>query len=181
MIKVIHHQENKLLDREGCSRRKKLRIYNVPEGDEGSSMEKFVEKLLRDTLEIPTTMELDIERAHRSIAPRCTKDTEEKPRSILIRFLSYRTKAEILRKAWGRRGVSLNGRQIYFDQDYPPAVLVPGGGGSDYGHEGKSMVTRRETLLSQLSHLGWETMDRPRLRGSEEEREKKRRISERGC
>lgn len=76
-----------------------MRIYNVPEGDEGSSKEKFVEKLLRDT-------ELDIERAHRSLAPRRTGDTEEKPRSIIIWFLSYRTKAEVLRKAWGRKNVS---------------------------------------------------------------------------
>ena len=38
MIKVMHQQENKLLDHEGRSRREYLRIYNVPEGAEGSSV-----------------------------------------------------------------------------------------------------------------------------------------------
>lgn len=68
-------------------------------------------------------MELDIERAHWSLAPRRTRDEEGKPRPIIIWFLSYRTKAEFLHMAWGRKGVSLNGRPIYFDHDYPPAVL----------------------------------------------------------
>lgn len=123
MIKVVSQQENKLLDHEGRSRRENLRIYNVPEGAEGSSMVEFVEKLLRDALEIPQTTELDIERAHRALAPRPSGDREDKPRSIIIRFLRYKIKEEVLRKAWGKKKVFLNGRQIYFDQDYPPTVL----------------------------------------------------------
>lgn len=123
MIKVMRQQENKLLDHEGRSRRENLRIYNVPEGTEGSSMMEFVEKLLRDTLEIPPTVQLDIERAHCTLAPRPAGDREDKPRSIIVKFLRYRTKEEILRKAWGKKKVFLNGRLIYFDQDYPPAVL----------------------------------------------------------
>lgn len=38
-----------------------MMIYNVPEGEEGLSVEKFVEKLLINTLEIPLTTELDTE------------------------------------------------------------------------------------------------------------------------
>lgn len=123
VIKVIQQQENKLLDHEGRSRRENLRIYNVPEGAEGSSMIEFVEKLLRDLLEIPPTTELDIERAHRALAARPAADREGKPRSIIVKFLRYKIKEEILRKAWGKKKVFWNGRQIYFDQDYPPAIM----------------------------------------------------------
>lgn len=123
MIKVMTQQENKLLDQEGRSRRENLRIYNVPEGAEGPSMVEFVQKLLRETLEVPPTTELGIERAHRALAPRPSGDREDKPRSIIIRFLRYTTKEEVLRKAWGKKKVFLNGRPIYFDQDYPAAIL----------------------------------------------------------
>lgn len=123
MIKVINQQENKLIDQEGRSQWENLRIYNVPEGAEGSSMVVFVEKLLRDTLEIPPTMELYIERAHRALAPRPPGDEVHRPRSIIIRFLRYKIKEEILRKAWEKKKVFWNGKPIYFDQDYPPAIL----------------------------------------------------------
>ena len=123
MIKVMNQQENKLLDQEGRSRRENLRIYNVPEEAEGPSMVEFVQKLLRETLEVPPTTELGIERAHWALAPRPSGDREDKPRSIIIRFLRYTTKEEVLRKAWGKNKVFLNGRLIYFDQDYPPAIL----------------------------------------------------------
>ena len=123
MIKVMNQQENKLLDHEGRSRRDNIRIYNVPEGVEGASMLDFVEKLLRDTLELPPTTELHIERAHRSLAPKPPGEPGDKPRSIIIKFLRYKMKEEILRKAWGKKQVFLNERLIYFDQDYPPAIL----------------------------------------------------------
>ncbi len=122
MIKVMSQQENKLLDQEGRSRRENIRIYNVPEGAEGASMTLFVEKLLRDELEIPPTTDLGIERAHRAIAPKPSGNREDRPRSIIIKFHRYKIKEEILRKAWGKK-VFLKERPIYFDQDYPPAIL----------------------------------------------------------
>lgn len=123
MIKVINQQETKLLDQEGRSRRDNIRLYNVPEGSEGTSTVMFVEKLLRDTLEIPPTTDLGIERAHRALAPKPSGNGEDKPRSIIIKFHRYRIKEEILRKAWAKKKVFLNERPIYFDQDYPPAIL----------------------------------------------------------
>lgn len=36
MIKVMNQQENKLLDQEERSRQENIRLYNVPEGAEGS-------------------------------------------------------------------------------------------------------------------------------------------------
>lgn len=123
MIKVINQQENKLLDQEGRSRRENIRLYNVPEGSEGTSMVTFVEKLLRDTLEILPNTDLGIERAHRALAPKPSGDGGGKPRSIIIKFHRYRIKEEILHKAWAKKKVLLNERPIYFDQDYPPPIL----------------------------------------------------------
>ena len=105
MIKVINRQENKLLDQEGRSRWENVGIYNVPEGAAGSAMVEFVYKLLRDMLEIPPTTSLDIEKAHRALTSRPPQDREDKPRSIIIRFLRYKTKEEILRKVGKEDGV----------------------------------------------------------------------------
>lgn len=100
MAKGINNQENKLLDQEGRSRRENIRIYHVPEGAEGSSMLDFVANLLRDALDLPPDMELHIERAHRALALKLPGHPGDKPRSIIIRFLRYRMKEEILHKAW---------------------------------------------------------------------------------
>lgn len=42
-------------------------------------MVEFVQKLLRETLEVPLATELGIERAHRPLAPRSSGDREDKP------------------------------------------------------------------------------------------------------
>lgn len=54
---------------------------------------------MRDKLEIPSTTDLGIERAHRMLALIPTGDGKEKPQSIIIRFHRYKTKEEILREA----------------------------------------------------------------------------------
>lgn len=123
LIKEVTRLENKVLDQEGRSRRKNIRIYNVPEDAEGSSMIEFVEKLLHDKLEIPETTDINVERAHRALVPKPSRD-KDKPRSIVIRYLRYKTKEEILLKAWGKKKVLLDDEiQIFFDNDYPSAVL----------------------------------------------------------
>ncbi|XP_072896938.1 uncharacterized protein [Hemitrygon akajei] len=104
-IKILNHQEGKLLDLEGRSRGKNIRIYNVPEGAEGSSMTEFVRKLLRDALDLPPDKELEVKRAHHALVPKSTRD--RKPRSIIIKFLWYSTKAEILRSTWDKAGIWL--------------------------------------------------------------------------
>lgn len=123
MIKVMNQQESKLLDQESRSQRENLRVYNVPEGAEGSSIVTFIEKILRECLNIPQTKCLGIERAHRALAQNTSGNLADKPRSIVIKFSRFTTKDEILRKAWEKKIVFLEGRQIYFDQDYPAAIL----------------------------------------------------------
>jgi len=121
VLKVQSQQQEKLLDQEGRARRENIRLYNVPEGEEGNSMLDFVEKLLREKLDIPATTELHIERAHRALAPKPPADG--KPRSIVIKFLRYRVKEEILRKAWEKKEIWMNNQRFFFDHDYPTAIL----------------------------------------------------------
>lgn len=103
-----------------------LRLYNVHEGVEtGTLMVDYVEKLLRNSLDIPQSMSLGIERAHRALGPRPrpSKNGEEKSCSIIVGFAGFTTKEEILRKAWTKKTVLWDERRIYFDQDYPPSIL----------------------------------------------------------
>uniref|UniRef100_A0A3Q3D174 L1 transposable element RRM domain-containing protein n=1 Tax=Haplochromis burtoni TaxID=8153 RepID=A0A3Q3D174_HAPBU len=116
MLKIIGEQENKIADQDSWAWRKNLRLYNVPEGAEGSSMPVFVEKVLTECLDLPS-----IERSHRALG--AVRNREGTPRSILICFARFDTKEEVLRKAWAKRTVLLNGQRIYFDQDYAPAIL----------------------------------------------------------
>lgn len=40
----------------------------------------------------------------------------------MVKFGSYRTKEDILRKAWQAKGFDFNGKRIYLDNDYTPEV-----------------------------------------------------------
>ncbi|CAI5697253.1 unnamed protein product [Oreochromis niloticus] len=120
VLKTQAQHNEKLRDQVGRARRDNLRIYNVPENEEGDSMINFVEKLIRENLDIPLGTELHIERAHRVLTSKPT--TSERPRSIVIKFHHYKTKEDILRKAW-IKDIMIKNRRIYFDHDYPTAIL----------------------------------------------------------
>ena len=125
MKKLMHRQattEAKLIDQEGRARRDNLRIYGIPEKDEGENMCGFLEKLLRETLDISEDMEVRIERAHRVQAAKPV-DAWSKPRSIVAKFASHRVKEEVIRRAWQKKSVYYNNTRFFIDHDYPPAVL----------------------------------------------------------
>lgn len=90
----------KLADQEGCARREYVRIYGVPEGvDDGPrAMISFVDKLLKENLGIPDSKDLQIERTHQALAPQPPAGAQ--PRSILVKFLSFRVKEEVPKLAW---------------------------------------------------------------------------------
>ncbi|KAL7871172.1 hypothetical protein SRHO_G00086690 [Serrasalmus rhombeus] len=72
MLKLQTQLQGKLMDQESRSRRENVRIYGVPEEAEGEadSVTTFVEKLLRENLDIPPSTDMLIERAHRALGPR---------------------------------------------------------------------------------------------------------------
>lgn len=61
-------------------------------------MVAYVERMLREGLELPVTFELRVERAHRALMPK--QPGEAPPRSIVVKMSSYRMKEELLRMAW---------------------------------------------------------------------------------
>lgn len=120
MLKVQARHEEKLADQEARLRRENIRIYNVPEDEEGGAMITFVETLLKDKLDFSPTKELHIERVHR--VPALKPLAVGKPRSIVVKFHRYKTK-EVLCKAWEKKEILLNNQRLYFDHDYPATVL----------------------------------------------------------
>ncbi|KAK7879600.1 hypothetical protein WMY93_033694 [Mugilogobius chulae] len=110
----------KLDDLESRSRRNNLRIYGVPEGEEGSSVINFVEKLLRTEKLISEDMDTQIQRAHRSLGPKPGVDAA--PRSIVVCFLQFKTKETVLRNAWQKK-ILIRDKPLGFDHDYTAAVV----------------------------------------------------------
>uniref|UniRef100_A0A672Y8S3 L1 transposable element RRM domain-containing protein n=1 Tax=Sphaeramia orbicularis TaxID=375764 RepID=A0A672Y8S3_9TELE len=106
-------------DLESRARRNNLRIYGVKEDEENNSnMIDFISDLIRTSLTLPGDLNLNIVRAHRSLTMK-PKNPESPPRSIIVRFLDYRTKERVIQEAWKHRGgTTYKEQKIFFDQDY---------------------------------------------------------------
>lgn len=124
MITAQEKLQLKLTAMEAYSRRETLRLYGVPEGAESGSesMIYFVEKLLRENLNIPPSTALQIQRAHRALSP--PSPSGSPPRSILIKFLCFTVKEEVLRLAWQKKGFTWNNNKVNLDHDYPPEIIA---------------------------------------------------------
>lgn len=101
-------------------RRNNFRIYQVPEETEGKGMKAFVKHLLAESLKLPPDMDMNKERAHRSLAAK-TKGPNASPRYIIVRLLDFSVKERILQTAWSHK-VTFQGSRICFDHDYSPAL-----------------------------------------------------------
>lgn len=123
MLKLHAQMEAKLTEQESRSRRENIRLYGIPEGAENDSatVTEFIEKLLGDNLDIADSTTLHIERAHRSLGPRPPPHAQ--PRSIVVKFASFRTKEMVLSRAWQKKGLMWDGHRINVDNDYPPRIL----------------------------------------------------------
>ncbi|KAI4902240.1 hypothetical protein NFI96_015028 [Prochilodus magdalenae] len=78
-------------DLQNRSRRNNLRIYRVPEGSEGKDVKVFVKELLHSALQPMPEVNLQIERAHRSLIAK-PKDPIATPRSLIVKFVDYSVK-----------------------------------------------------------------------------------------
>lgn len=114
----------KVVSLETYSRRETLRVYGVPEGAESGSqpMINFVEQLLRGGLGIPSSTHLQIQRAHRALSSPPPEGS--RPRSILVKFLCFTVKEEVLRLAWQKKGFIWNNNKIQLDHDYPAEIMA---------------------------------------------------------
>lgn len=124
LLTVQDKFQYKLTSLEAYSRRESIRIYGIPEGAEGGSQSviHFVEKLLRENLSIPPSTALQIQRAHRALSP--LPPSGSQPRSLLVKFLCFTTKEEVLRLAWQKKGFMWNNNKVNLDHDYPPEIMA---------------------------------------------------------
>ena len=91
----IEDLKAKMDDMENRSRRCNIRLTGLPEGSEGSSPTKYVEKLLQNILgadNFPNGVEL--QHAHRTLALR--PKPGQPPRAIIMQFLRYQDKERAL-------------------------------------------------------------------------------------
>lgn len=92
----------------------------MKEGEEGNSVIKFVENLIRSEKLIPDDTDPMIQRAHRSLGPQRSGDSS--PRSIIVNFLEFRVKETVLRNAWQKK-IVIQDKIIAFDHDYSASVM----------------------------------------------------------
>lgn len=109
----------KITDLEGHSRRNNIRIYGIKEGKEGPSMLTFINDFLKTKLMLDGSMDLQIQRAHRSLGPK-HKD-EAVSRSILVNFQRFDIKDKILKTAWTKK-ITYDGKMVMFAHDFPAEV-----------------------------------------------------------
>ncbi|KAK1882645.1 LINE-1 type transposase domain containing protein 1 [Dissostichus eleginoides] len=123
-VAFLLHQETKLAakcdDLESRSRRNNVRIHGIPEGSEKNDTIGFISGFIRSSLQIPAEVDIRIERAHRSLLAK-PKENTAPPRAIIVRFLDYRVKEQVLQQAWKQK-TTYEGRTIYFNQDYTNEV-----------------------------------------------------------
>lgn len=129
-VNTLESQVKLLLEKmdemENRSRRNNVRIVGLPEKEEGRDACKFLESWIPSILEMKDTA-LALERAHR-IGPRPQTQTEEgadanadatppRPRTLIMRFLNFRQKEEVLRAAKEKGSVKYKDEAIRFFPD----------------------------------------------------------------
>ena len=121
MLKLLAQFDASITDQQARSMRENIRVYGVGEGlEDGSTMNDFVEQLLKEGLGLPDEP-LHIQRSHRSLGPKPPADAQ--PRSIVAKFLSFKTKDMVLRVAWQKKGFMWRDQRISLDNDYPARIL----------------------------------------------------------
>lgn len=123
MEKTVERLLLKVDDLENRSRRKNLKIINLPEGAEGTtSLVDFLQSALPALVDLPPDFpSLEIERAHRALAP--APDPGKPPRSVLVRFLRFSQREAVLRAALKKRDIRHGGSQLRFYPDLSSEVL----------------------------------------------------------
>ena len=107
--KTVEQLRLKTDDLENRGWRKNLKIVNLPEKTEGNTpLADFLLTSLPTLVGLPADYPpLEIERAHRTLAPAPAPD--KPPRSVLVRFLRYSQREAVLRAAMKKRDIHHSG------------------------------------------------------------------------
>lgn len=115
----IARLNDKLAEYEDRDRRLNLRIYGFPERSEGKDAISFLKTTLPEILRADFPGGLDLERAHRSLAP---IRTGAPPRPFVVRFLRFQQKERVRNLARERGDVHWQDHKISFYQDFSKAT-----------------------------------------------------------
>uniref|UniRef100_A0A8C6P2N8 L1 transposable element RRM domain-containing protein n=1 Tax=Nothobranchius furzeri TaxID=105023 RepID=A0A8C6P2N8_NOTFU len=113
LLQTVEEQQRmlaKLTDLETRSRKNNLRIFGIPEDQE----------LLKTELGMQNA-ELGIQRCHRSLDQK--PPTHVPPRSMIVCFLEYNIKEQVLKKAWLKKNIRIEEHRIYMDHGYPIEII----------------------------------------------------------
>lgn len=114
-VKDIEKLNAKLAEFEDRERRLNLRIYGFPEKVENQDAISFLRKILPEILGSEFEDGLEMERAHRSLAPLKSGDP---PRPFVVRFLRFQEKERVRRLAREIGEVHWQNHKISFYQDF---------------------------------------------------------------
>uniref|UniRef100_A0AAV2JM17 L1 transposable element RRM domain-containing protein n=1 Tax=Knipowitschia caucasica TaxID=637954 RepID=A0AAV2JM17_KNICA len=115
LTKAVAQLYERVDDQENRARRKNIRLVGLKEGKEaGMPLANYVQKILSDGLEL-NGGEYEIERCHRSLAPR--PDPDKPPRIILVRFLKYIAREKVLAAAKKKKGIQWDGCRLSLFED----------------------------------------------------------------
>lgn len=103
--------KNKVDQMENQSRRSNIRVVGLKEDSEGRDPVRFFTQWIPEVLGIINfTKPLEIERAHRTSAPKPRPD--EPPRAVLIRFLRFQDREKILQLARAKGDITIDGKRV---------------------------------------------------------------------
>ncbi|KAJ1185762.1 hypothetical protein NDU88_002549 [Pleurodeles waltl] len=114
----------KLESLENNQRRNNLRFLRLPEGLEGDDLEGFVVKLIRQEIQFEdaeVNIAKDIQRVHR--VPAKMPPNRDRPRKILVYFLTHGFKERILEMALKKKSLSVNGAPFEVRSDLASITL----------------------------------------------------------
>jgi len=130
--------EDKVIDMETKSRLSNLRLVNLPEGAEVPDPCSFLESWLPEVLDLaPLQSPIVLERAHR-VGPR--RDTEQPPRTLIMKFQNYKQKILVMTAAKTKKDVLYKNKHVQFYNNLSTEV-----------HRQRK---KYDTVLQQLRSLG---------------------------
>jgi hypothetical protein len=117
---MLENIQAKVSDLEDRSRRNNLRVGGITEcnGETWEQTEEKLKKMIQDTLGI-SSHDVEVERAHRTGLKKNRDGTVNKKRTIVAKFLNYKTKTEILSKYKEKQ---LWKQNIFINDDFSEAT-----------------------------------------------------------
>uniref|UniRef100_H2ZZ05 L1 transposable element RRM domain-containing protein n=1 Tax=Latimeria chalumnae TaxID=7897 RepID=H2ZZ05_LATCH len=108
--KQVLDLQAKLDDQENYARWNNVRFIGFPKGVENGKPVKFLQEVLPTLLELPCGTVLDVERAHRSLAPKPADG--QRPCPFIVKFLRYPVCEQILTAVKSMGSLQWNGNKI---------------------------------------------------------------------